>query len=204
MTEATQKRQSRATTPQSRAKVLQLREAQAGKLTRAKVLRLEQAAKTESGEFLKDRFPQSRAEFLKGWKSLEKFLRKDYKEMCNTKKDSFQLLRVIESRQRQVQGVEAEVNWYTGGNSYVTLPTAVAANGFQGPGFYLAMTKWVRMKDVPEEDWGPKTPVASITDLRWKGTTWYFKEIAFSRRVLKALGKKKYNRLMEMLGVGVE
>ena len=57
-----------------------------------------------------------------GWKVCKNLLRKSMKEI---RKGSFQLIHVLTCSQL-LHGVEAEVNWYTGGNSYVTLPTAVA------------------------------------------------------------------------------
>ena len=53
----------------------------------------------------------------KGWKVCKNLLRKSMKEI---RKGSFQLIHVLTC------SACAEVNWYTGGNSYVTLPTAVA------------------------------------------------------------------------------
>jgi hypothetical protein len=142
------------------------------------------------------RSPQSRAKFLKPWNECVAFLRKDFKEMCNTSKDSYELIRVIEGTEL-MQGVQAEVNWFTGGNSYVTLSTAVAAKSFKGPGVYLAKVKWPPF--VGEEDWGPQTPLASICNLRWKGTNSYFEERANDAKVAKLLGKKKYDHLLQML-----
>jgi hypothetical protein len=55
------------------------------------------------------------------------------------------------------------------------------------------------MKDVPEEDWGPQTPVASICKLRWKGTHNYFRSIISDVHTRKVLGKKKICRLLQML-----
>ena len=57
-----------------------------------------------------------------GWKVCKNLLRKSMKEI---RKGSFQLIHVLTCSEL-LHGVEAEVNWYTGGNSYVTLPTAVA------------------------------------------------------------------------------
>ena len=59
---------------------------------------------------------------FKGWKVCENLLRQSMEEI---RKGSFQLIHVLACSEL-LHGVEAEVNWYTGGNSYVTLPTAVA------------------------------------------------------------------------------
>jgi hypothetical protein len=169
------KPQSRDATPQSRAKPVR----------RPKLLKT-------------TKWTVSRAKYLKPFNECVAFLRKAPSTSVPPSKDSFQLIRIIEGT-KLMQGFQAEVNWYTGGNSYVTLPTAVAANGFQGPGFYLAMTKWVRMKDVPEEDLRPETPVASICKLRWKGTHHYFRSIISDVHARKVLGNKKVCRLLQML-----
>ena len=180
------KPQSRDATPQSRAKP---------GLSRARAW--PKFLKTTK-DFAATGKTLSRAKYVKPFNECVDFLRKAPSTSVPPSKDSFQLIRIIEGT-KLMHGFQAEVNWYTGGNSYVTLPTAVAAKGFQGPGFYLAMTKWVRMKDVPEEDWGPQTPVASICKLRWKGTDIYFRSILSDLLTRKILGKKKYNRLLQML-----
>ena len=143
--------------------------------------------------------PQSRAKapsISKGWKACVKFLRKDYKEMRKASPNSFQLLSIT-SCAELMHGFEAEVNWYTGGNEYVTLPTAVAE---AEPGVYLAKAKSIRMQDLAEEDQGPQTPAASITYLRLLGTATEF--IKMTKESRKELGKKKQERLMEMLDGG--
>ena len=83
--------------------------------------------------------------------------------MKEIRKGSFQLIHVLTCSEL-LHGVEAEVNWYTGGNSYVTLPTAVAE---KRPGVYLAKAKFIRFKDFPEDEQGPERAVASISHLRW-------------------------------------
>ena len=100
-----------------------------------------------------------------------------------------------------MHGIEADVNWYTGGNSYVTLPTAVAENR---PGIYLANAKFNRMKDLPEEDQGPQTAIASITRLRWLGARNEFLKIATCPNSVRQLGKNKHDRLMEMLNANCD
>ena len=129
----------------------------------------------------------------KGWKACVRFLRKGRKEMRKAHPNSLQLLRIIECSDL-MQGYEAEVNWYTGGNKIVTLPTAVAV---AEPGVYLAKAKYIPMQDLDEEDQGPQSPGASITCLRWLGTASEF--IKMTKESQKALGKKKHDRLMEML-----
>ena len=129
---------------------------------------------------------------FKGWGVCEKFIRKSVKEMC---KGSTQLIHVIACSEL-LHGMEAEVNWYTGGNSYVTLPAAVAE---AKPGVYLTRAKFNRMKRLPEEDQGPDSPAASITHLRWLGTRGEFSRMAQWHKSGKNLGKQKQERLMEML-----
>ena len=61
----------------------------------------------------------------------------------------------------------------------------------------MAKTKWLRLKDFAQDDVGPQTPVASIDHLRWLGTT---RELmAMTKASRKELGKRKYDRLVEML-----
>ena len=99
---------------------------------------------------------------FKGWKVCENILRQS---MEHIRKGSFQLIHVLTCSEL-LHGVEAEVNWYTGGNSYVTLPTVVTK---KRPGVYLAKAKFMRFKDFPEDEQGPETAVASISRLRWLG-----------------------------------
>ena len=115
--------------------------------------------------------------------------------MKEIRKGSFQLIHVLTCSEL-LHGVEAEVNWYTGGNSYVTLPTAVAE---KRPGVYLAKAKFIRFKDIPEDEQGPQTAAASISHLRWLGTRKEFMKIAQSPICIKHTGKRKHDRLMEML-----
>jgi hypothetical protein len=129
-----------------------------------------------------------------GWRTCVNFLSKDYTEMCDTARNSLQLIQ-INACSALMHGVQADVNWYIGGNSYVELPAAVAA---VRPGVYLAMTTWFRMgPNFPEEDAGPEAPVASINHLRWLGTANKFLEMVRASR--NTLGKKHYDRLVEML-----
>ena len=176
MGRATQSKQSRAKKPQSQAKVPQSR------------------AKKE---------PQSRAEApqprpslpkARSWNTCVNFLSKGYNDMCNTARNSVQLVNVVDCS-ALLHGVQAEVNWYIGGNAFVEMPTAVAV---VMPGLYLAKTTWYRMgPNFPEEDAGPDTAVASINNLRWLGTTSEFLEVTKASR--NVLGKTKYDRLLEML-----
>ena len=131
----------------------------------------------------------------KGWKVCKNLLRKSMKEI---RKGSFQLIHVLTCSEL-LHGVEAEVNWYTGGNSYVTLPTAVAE---KRPGVYLAKAKFIRFKDFPEEpedEQGPERAVASISHLRWLGARKEFMKIAKSPNSIKHIGKNKHDHLMEVL-----
>ena len=68
------------------------------------------------------------------------------------------------------------------------------------PGVYTGICHplWDRVAD--EEDAGPQTPVAGITQLRWLGTTRDF--IKFAKESRSDLGEQRYARLMEMLQAG--
>ena len=105
--------------------------------------------------------------------------------MEEIRKGPFQLINVL-CCSKLLHGVEAEVNWYIGGNSYVALPTAVAA---KRPGLYLAKAKFVRFKDLPEDEQGPQTAAASITCLRWLGARKEFMKMAKLPNSIKYLGK---------------
>ena len=115
--------------------------------------------------------------------------------MCNTARHQDQLLHV-NACSALMTGMQADVDWYIGGNAYVNLPTAVA----EVPnGVYLAKTKWYTLKGCPDEEVGPETATASISNLRWIGTTGEVTEMIMASQ--KELGKRKYNRLVEMLTI---
>ena len=76
------------------------------------------------------------------------------------------------------------------------MPTAVAETR---PGVYLAKAKFIRFKDLPEDEQGPQTAAASISRLRWLGARKEFMKIAKLPNSIKYLGKIKHRRLMEML-----
>lgn len=166
------KPQSRAKVPQSRSHVPQSRaKAPQSRATAPSIARPRQACQPS-----------------KGWKACVKFLRNDRAD-CSKRAKS-QLIRVI-ACSALWHGMEAEVNWYTGGNAYVQLPTAVAV---AMPGVYLVKATWSHVRG---DDGGPDSPVASIDHLRWLGTALEILEMteAFG----KELGKKQYDRLVEML-----
>ena len=148
------------------------------------------------------------------WKGCVKLLLKHY---TNTRHHlrlkHHQLFRMI-SCTVLLHGVEAEVNWFTGGNGIVTLPCdnrnlyggSIQVDGIfhqahdwsMNPGVYLAKcTDIVEIQDLDEADQGPQTPSISISQIRWLGTTSEF--IDYTTRSKKKLGKAKYDRLMEML-----
>ncbi len=158
------KPQSRAKVPQSRAKAPQPRVKGAGKIAG-------QGAATRR------------------WKACVKFLAKDYSEISKKPMDTVQLLCLI-SCSALVHGISAEVNWYIGGNSIVTLPAATAE---AKPGAYLANTTW---SQFGAEDYS-EMPVASIDHLRWLGTA--SELMTMTRASRKELGNQKYARLVEML-----
>ena len=70
------------------------------------------------------------------------------------------------------------------------------------PGVYLAKAKHIRWLDLDDEDRGPQTPSASITHLRRLGTRSQFVKMADEKGT--AFGKKKYERLMEMLTFNID
>ena len=107
--------------------------------------------------------------------------------MEEIRKGSFQLIHVLACSEL-LHGVEAEVNWYIGGNSYVTLPPAVAP---ARPGVYLAR--------VHLGLFGQGWTAASIKYLRWMGARKEFMKMAKLPNSIKYLGKNKHSRLMEML-----
>lgn len=120
--------------------------------------------------------------------------------MAELRKGSYQLIHLLACSQL-MHGVEAEVNWYIGGNSYVTMPTAVADSR---PGVYLAKAKFIGKKDIPEDDQGPQAAIVSLTGLRWLGARNEFIRMAKKSYSIKYLGKNKHNRLMEMLNCNCE
>ena len=134
--------------------------------------------------------------YSKGWKKCIDFLSKGCTETCDKSRNSVQLLQ-INGCSALMQGVQADVNWFIGGSAYVELPAAVAA---VRPGVYLAMTTWFPM--VPRSEMGPETPVANISRLRWIGTAQEIFEMVRASR--NTLGKKRYDRLVEMLTFNVD
>ena len=134
--------------------------------------------------------------YSKGWKKCIDFLSKGCTETCDKSRNSVQLLQ-INGCSALMQGVQADVNWFIGGSAYVELPAAVAA---VRPGVYLAMTTWFPM--VPRSEMGPETPVANISRLRWIGTAQEIFEMVRASR--HTLGKKRYDRLVEMLTFNVD
>ena len=135
---------------------------------------------------------------FKGWATLAEFLQKDSTEQRSESSDTTHLIHIISCSEVN-RGFQAEVNWYTGGNGYVTLPNAVAE---KKPGVYLAKAKHMGWEDLDDEDRGPQTPSASITHLRRLGTRSQFVKMADEKGT--AFGKKKYERLMEMLTFNVD
>ena len=135
---------------------------------------------------------------FKGWATLAEFLLKGTTKRQSESSDTTHLIHIISCSEVN-RGFQAEVNWYTGGTSFVTLPNAVAE---KKPGVYLAKAKHIRWLDLDDEDRGPQTPSASITHLRRLGTRSQFVKMADEKGT--AFGKKKYERLMEMLTFNVD
>jgi hypothetical protein len=152
---------------------------------------------------------------VKMWPAWNWFLRQGYQELCKapqslpnsskakapqSRKHSLKLVHVTWSGEIYHSAIdevviEAYVNWFQGGTSCVSLPAAVAE---VDPGVYLAEVQYApNLKDVAEEDQGPKQIAASLTDLWWVGTRSEFMQEA--ARAGKELGKKKRDKLMTML-----
>jgi len=132
--------------------------------------------------------------YSKGWGACVEFLSKDCTDMCNTAQPSDQLIHMYVCSPMRL-GVQAEVDWYTGGSSLVEIPAAGLA---LMPGVYLAKTKWFRMgPNGFRKDLGPDTPVASINHLRWLGTRSELLETTKASKEI--LGKTKYDSLVQML-----
>ena len=178
------KPQSRATKPQSRAKATQSR----AKAPQSRALVLPEFIRTPRGDAI--RFNSD------GWKACVKFLGQDYKSMCDTRKPSYQLLHV-NAYESMLHGIEADVNWYIGGNAYVTITAPQSRGAWRCPGVVLAKTKFLQVRDLHDADVGPHTIHARISNIRWLGYTNEFAAMTVASR--KELGKKKYDRLMEML-----
>ena len=134
------------------------------------------------------------ADTFKGWVAVAEFLRAEPRGDVS---NALQLIHVLSCSRLEV-GFQAEINWYTGGNNYVTLPYAVVE---KTPGVYFARAKHIRWLDKPDEDEGPETPSASISHLRWLGTRHQFLKAVKEKG--RDFGKKKFALLMEMLTVNV-
>ena len=136
---------------------------------------------------------------LEGWITLGKFLRGDCKELRWVCPDwgSLQLIHVISCSRVGVHvsptwhDFVADVNWYTGGYSTVTLPTAVAE---KKTGVYLARAKHIRWHYPPS-----LARLASITNMRWLGTRDQIVKMANERG--RDLDKNQLQLLIEMLSV---
>jgi hypothetical protein len=157
------KPQSRATNPQSLAEKPQSRAVHLLNV-------LGSCPRTQRQKFWKGIVGKSAAQKFwqgtTGWKACVRFLRTHHRSMCNTARHQDQLLHV-NACSALMTGMQADVDWYIGGNAYVNLPTAVA----EVPnGVYLAKTKWYTLKGCPDEEVGPETATASIGNLRWIGT----------------------------------
>ena len=101
--------------------------------TMVKALRASVAKKGKCSTAVAEKEPGA----FKGWIALAEFLRKDREEL-NTECPNWGFQEPIHviSCSETMYGFLAEVKWYTGGSSYVTLPTAVAEKnqGFTWPG----------------------------------------------------------------------
>ena len=134
-----------------------------------------------------------------GWKACMRMLpdtRQRQRQKHRASHKGLQLFHIKECSEL-MHGMEANVAWYTGGREAVTLPEE---DEEAAPGVYTGICHplWDRVAD--EEDAGPQTPVAGITQLRWLGTTRDF--IKFAKESRSDLGEQRYARLMEMLQAG--
>ena len=131
---------------------------------------------------------------FEGWTALAEFLRRDREEL-NTECPNWGFQEPIHviSCSETMYGFLAEVKWYTGGSSYVTLPTAVAE---KKPGVYLARAKNIR--------WHYPATLAglqSIAHLRFLGTRSEIVKMADAKG--RDLANEELELLMEMLSVHV-
>ena len=126
-------------------------------------------------------------------------MREKPKPIGEGRQNSVQLLAMI-SCSMLYHVCEADVNWYTGGNSYVSLPKSELSGG-PGPGVYLAKTKILNKAAVADPDFGPDAIAAEITNLRYLGTIDEFRKHTMESKA--ELGQRKYERLMEMLTAGM-
>ena len=132
--------------------------------------------------------------------TLAELLCKDYTDFKECPND-FQLIHVI-SCSRNIHGFLADVNWYTGGNSYVTLPNITAE---KKPGVYLVKAKRIQWH---YQLW--MVGFTSITHLRWLGTCSQCATIAKDKGTdlapygLSWFGEKELELLMEMLSANAD
>ena len=127
------------------------------------------------------------------WKACWTLLGRDYKQICGPGPNGFHLVHII-ACSGLMHGYEAEVNWYTGGNCIVTMPTAVAE---ATPGVYLVKRKITRLY-MHDEDLCA-TPAGSITHLRRLGSSAEFIQMTFVQS--DKLGSFRYDKLMDMLSI---
>lgn len=134
-----------------------------------------------------------------GWKACLRHMSKDYQAMSKPSKDyttarSTQLIHINECS-AVLSGVQAEVNWYIGGNGLADLPDQRRA---VQPGVYLAKAAfWPSFLCE-----GPDDVVADMTELRWLGST--SELLATTKACRSLLGKAKYDRLVHMLTFNCE
>ena len=133
----------------------------------------------------------------KTWANVVEFLSRCGKQRGQDGASTKELIHII-SCDRVNNEIQAEVNWYTGGNHYVTL-TAFAV---KSPGVYFAQARHVPWTDLSEEDQGPQTPCATISHLRWLGTRRQFLNAAHKKK--KDIGKKTLTSLIDMLTHSVD
>ena len=135
----------------------------------------------------------SRKPLAKGWAEITRFLQKDAKAHHRDSPSHKELIHILACS--WVNGeLQAEVNFYTGGNHYVAFTPVVTE---KAPGIYFATTKHVKWSDLSEEDRGPQTPVATVSHLRWLGTRRDF--LGTLTENSRHLGKKKLGMLKDML-----
>ena len=134
----------------------------------------------------------------KGWRACTKFLSGTSEPKLRASNGHDQLLRIIQSS-HVLNGVEAEVNWYSGGNSYVALPASVAE---VMPGVYLAKARFTPRRHHADDESGPQAKTASIWHLRLLGTAGEF--ITATKENRKTLGRTKTSRLIQMLSEPIQ
>ena len=195
--------QSRGTKPQRQAKVLPQSRATNGPQSRGKKgpqrPPTPEAGKGAEGVSEKD------------WQACIRFLRKDFAQMMPSSRKKcgthypIQLIHVIGSYNSGYPrtGVNCDVNWYIGGNSYVVANNREYGVAALTPGIYLAKTLWLQRQPW----WTPGSHEAEISHLRWLGSPREFAAKLLTKHtsfITNTLGERKLRCLLMWLACLVE